>query len=73
MACDGQWDVDLLCDPNDESKVINVGVITQTTYGLPHIKAVGEFPLFAMKLVASGAGAATISNMAFHYEPTEAE
>lgn len=73
MACTGQWDVDLLCDPNDEDVVVNVGVITRTTYGLPHIKAVGEFPLFAMKLVASGAGEATISNMAFHYEATEAE
>lgn len=71
MACEGQWDVDLLCDPNDETKVINVGVITGTTYALPHIAVIGEFPLFAMKLVANGAGNAKISNMAFHYEATE--
>lgn len=71
MACEGQWDVDLLCDPNDETKVINVGIITQTTYGLPHIAVIGEFPLFAVKAVANAAGNAKISSMAFHYEATE--
>lgn len=72
MACSGTWHVDLLPDPNDESKVIEVGNISKTTYGLPDIATVGEFPLFAMSLTCESGGRATLSNMAFHYETTRA-
>ncbi|HEY5798475.1 MAG TPA: hypothetical protein VIU82_26020 [Bosea sp. (in: a-proteobacteria)] len=72
MACSGTWHVDLLPDPNDETKTIEVGNISKTTYGLPDIAVVGEFPLFAMSLTCESGGRATLSNMAFHYETTRA-
>lgn len=70
MALTGEWTVNLLADPNDETKLIEVGVLDKITYNLPDLATVGEFPLFALKAVCTAAGPATISNCVFHYEKT---
>lgn len=72
MACTGTWDVNILADPSDEAKTVAVGNIWKTTYQLPHLAIVGEFPMFAMSMTCESGGRATISNMAFHYATTEA-
>jgi hypothetical protein len=72
MACKGTWEVDILPDPDDETKVIPVGRISKTTYGLPDIAVVGDSPLFAMRLRCVSAGFASLSSLTFHYQATEA-
>lgn len=72
MACSGVWHVDLLPDPNDETKTIEVGNISKTTYGLEDIAVIGDAPMFAMSLTCASGGKATLSNMAFHYEAERA-
>lgn len=70
MGATGTWQMDMLIDPNDETKTIDCGKLTGVTYPLPDIAAVGEFPMFALTLTCTSAGAASLSNLALHYNKT---
>jgi hypothetical protein len=72
MACENTWDVDLMVDPNDATKFVNVGKITKTTYSGPHINVPARSSMVAIKLQCDRPGYATISNMAIHFESEEA-
>lgn len=74
IACTGQWSAQLLLDPNDENKFIDIGVLNRTTYNNPsgRIGIPAETTHMAIKLVCSSAGDATLSNVTVHYEPLEA-
>ena len=68
IACSGEWLVEVLTDPEDETKVIQLGRVTGTTFHkLDHVLP-GRAPLFAFRLTCTGGGPATISSLAMHYE-----
>ena len=72
MACENTWDVDVLVDPTDSTKLVNVGKITKTTYSGPHIHGPGRTSMVAVKMTCDRPGYATISNVAIHFEAEEA-
>lgn len=72
IACSNVWDIDILVDPNDETKNVHVGHIGRTTFTRHRVPLVGETALFALRMVCDKAGPARISRVAVHYEGTEA-
>ncbi len=64
------WSVTLLPDPNDETVEIPLGVATGVTYGQPRYGVDCVTPLFALTLICSQAGPATLSALAVHYNGT---
>ncbi len=71
IACVGLWDLDLLVDPTDDTKFINIGIVTKTTFGLPQIASVGEAPMFSIKAVCTSGGQSSISSIVAHHSVTE--
>jgi len=71
MACQGQWQVDLLVDPDDETKLISIGKVTKSTFNLPGIATVGEEPMVAPRLTSNAGGKLTVSSMVLHFLKTE--
>lgn len=63
-----EWKVEILPDPDDESKKIQVGTAVGTSYGKPRYGATGISPLFAIDITCSKAGKATFSALAMHYQ-----
>jgi hypothetical protein len=74
IACTGQWETSVLVNPNDETQMVDIGILSETTYNIPNgrigIPAVTSH--MALRMVCSKAGEATISSIALHYEPAEA-
>jgi hypothetical protein len=68
MACSGDWLVEVLVDPNDTANIIQVGTINRTTYNLGKVRLPGRTSHVAFRFTGTGAGAATISSMAIHYD-----
>jgi hypothetical protein len=69
MASTGTWEVEILIDPNDTSKRLDVATIHKITYPLGRVAA--DYPQithFAVRAVCRKAGKATISNMCIHYQ-----
>jgi len=64
------WKVDVLPDPTDETKIVNQGTATETTYGKQRFGATGVQALFAVNLTCEAAGPATFSALAMHYNGT---
>lgn len=71
MALSNDWLVEILVDPNDTTKLVTAGVINKTTYNLDQIKIPGRTALVAFRLTCSAAGAATVSNVAIHFNEGE--
>lgn len=67
IACENAWDVDVLYDPNDEDRTINIGTVTKTTFNELHITLSGNTTMVGLKLECSRAGAASISAIMLHY------
>lgn len=70
MAGENDWLVEVLVDPNDTTKAIQVGVVNEVTYNKSTIAmpGVGSCALLAVRFTCSAAGRATLSNFALHYE-----
>ena len=68
IGCFNEWSVEILVDPNDSTKSIDVGRITRTTYAESAVRLPGRTSMVAVRLVCDRAGAATISSMAVHFE-----
>jgi hypothetical protein len=71
IACTGDWQVEVLVDPNDTTKKVDVGVVNRVTYHLPKIKLPGHTSHIAFRFTASGAGNAKIFTAAIHYDKDE--
>lgn len=67
IACVNAWSVDVLYDPNNEARSINVGIVTKTTFDEMRTVLSGPASMVALKLVCSRAGAASISHIVLHY------
>ena len=72
MASVGDWKIEMLVDPNDESAITELGIANRITYSEPAFATIGETPMFALRLTGKSAGFASLSNLAFHYQTTEA-
>lgn len=70
LGITGTWKATLLPLPSDDSVELVIGTFTEPTYSLSSNPIQMPTPLFAVKLVCSTAGPATLSNMAigFNYE-----
>ena len=68
QACEGDWLVELLVDPNDTTKTLTVGTVNKTIYHLPHAKVPGLTSHVAFRFTCSSAGAASLSSIALHFD-----
>lgn len=71
MACQGVWQVDMLVDPDDETKLISIGKVVNNSFDRAGIAEVGDAPMIALKLTCNGGGKVTISNAVLHYVKDE--
>lgn len=70
-ALNNEWLVQILHDPNDESKIVDVGRISKNTFHLPDIGLPVRTSCFAFNLTCSAAGAATLSALTCHFMAEE--
>ena len=71
LGISGVWTASLLPVPSDETVKLNIGVFAKPTYSLEDHPIEMPTPLFAIELVCSTAGPATVSNMAIHFDYEE--
>jgi hypothetical protein len=67
----GEWVVDILLDPSNETVTQRVGTLDGITYGKPGITEPGRFTHLALKLTCVSAGAASISNLNLRHDGEE--
>ncbi len=72
-AATNVWRVQVLVDPRDETKMIDIGRITGTTYNHGGIAAIGESTVFALRLTCTTGGRASLSSLQMHYESGDSE
>ena len=74
IACTGEWQVDLLSNPNDDNQRSRIGKLTKTTYNRPNgrIPVPGRTSHMALDLTCTRGGNATISSITLHYDADEA-
>lgn len=68
IACEGEWRVNLLIDPNNTGKHVPLGVYHQATYHQPGNAAFAHTSHFALQLTCRSAGRAALESLAVHYE-----
>lgn len=73
LICEGVWNVEMLVDPTDDTKIVDGGIVTKTTNHLPAHALVGESPMFAPRFTCNSAGQAKISSFIAHYDAHEAD
>lgn len=71
MACEGEWLVEVLIDPNDTTKKVTVGRIDAVTYHKPAINLPEKTSHIAFRFTADKAGYASLSSLAVHFEGEE--
>jgi hypothetical protein len=69
----GDWQTEILVDPNDETKSANVGIINEITYDLASIKVPARTSHMALSMTCDSAGQRLLSSLAIHYEKEGAE
>lgn len=67
IGCSGVWKATLLPVPSDDTVELVIGTFVKSTYSLTKNPIQMPTPLFAIKLVCSTAGPATLSNMAIGF------
>jgi hypothetical protein len=72
-ALTNDWSIEILVDPDDETKVVDIGVLNETTYHRGSIHLPARTPMVALKMTCSAAGNASFSSMALHYKGEEAK
>ena len=72
IVCEGEWKVYANTNPLQPDAWSELGIITNTTLGIPDIGMVGHATMVKLKLVNQRAGAARLSKIVMHYESTEA-
>jgi hypothetical protein len=64
----GDWVTNILVDPNDTTKYVEVGTINEITYDSNTIKLPGRTSHMALSATCSSAGERLLSSLALHYE-----
>jgi hypothetical protein len=72
-ALTNDWSIEVLVDPDDETKVVDIGVLNETTYHRSSIHLPARTPMVALKMTCSAAGNASFSSLAIHYKGEEAK
>ncbi len=70
-ALDNEWLVEVLPDPNDETKKVTVGRLNRNTFHLPDVPLPIRSTCMAVELTCSKAGPATISALTLHFNAKE--
>lgn len=73
IGCLNTWEMSLYVDPNDETRIVPLGVFYETTYSKPDAATPVEAAVFAFKGVCREAGRATVSGLALHFKGESAE
>lgn len=71
VACDGEWQVNLLVDPLDESKSVNIGKVTGYTYSDANITVPGRGSRFAVNMTSTKGGLASVSDLTIYFDKDE--
>lgn len=66
QAGEGEWQVQLAVDPDNEAALVNIGVLDHITYGQDDINVPGRATHVAPEFVCSTAGYASLSNVAIY-------
>jgi hypothetical protein len=72
-ALTNDWSIEILVDPDDETKIVDIGVLNETTYHRASIHLPARTPMVALKMTCSAAGNASFSSMAIHHKGEEAK
>lgn len=64
----GIWDAFLLPDPNDDTKQIEIGTFSESTYNLTKNPIENPSPLVAITMTCNRAGPASVSNIVIHFD-----
>ncbi|WP_183808248.1 hypothetical protein [Mycoplana azooxidifex] len=70
-AASNVWKVEVLVDPNDETKTVEVGRLDGVTYGREAAWMPGYVGVFAMRYTCDTAGYASLSSTATHFQGGE--
>lgn len=73
VAAEGEWTMTLLVNPRDENEYVDAGTIEGFTFNEQNIGALGHVTHVAPVLVHEAAGAASVSQVAAHYEGGESD
>lgn len=71
QAAENVWKVEMLVDPNDETKVVQAGRLMNVTYGAAAAWLPGYAAVFAMRFTCDTAGFASLSATATHFQTGE--
>jgi hypothetical protein len=71
QAAQGDWQVQCLITPNDETQQINIGTVSDITYGEDDISTIGRAPFIALNLTCVSGGKAVFANMSLHDNSAE--
>ena len=71
QAASNVWKVEVLVDPNDETKTVEVGRLDGVTYGRAAAWMPGLTAVFAMRYTCDTAGFASLSSTATHFQSGE--
>lgn len=67
-ACENEWTVEMLVDPNNTARKTRLGIVPETTYMGKLPGASLESTHFAPRMTCTAVGYASISSVALHYE-----
>lgn len=67
ISCFNSWQVEVLYDPNNEERTINIGTVVKTTFNELDVNLSGNTTVIALKLLCERAGSAGISSVQIHY------
>lgn len=73
IAATGEWNFSMLTNPKNISEKVHCGIIEGVTYTEENIGAIGHFTHVAPLLKHKGAGKASISSIAVHYDGGDEE
>lgn len=72
-ALEGEWDVRLYVNPNDENEYVDVGVLDEVTYSAQNIGAAMQATHIAPVLTCTTSGYASVSQLAIHNDAVPSE
>lgn len=70
-ALDNEWLIEVLPDPNDETKIVTVGRLNRNTFHLPDVALPVRSTCLAVNLTCSKAGPASVSALTLHFNAKE--
>lgn len=73
VACEGEWDMQVLVNPRDEDEYVDGGTLDGFSFNEQNMGALGHATHVAPVLVHEAPGAASLSQIAIHYDGAESD